>query len=130
MVTKVVDASALIAVLFGEPEGPSIEDRLDGAQLAAPEFMPFEVANVCVIKMRVEPRRQDDWLRSFRNLSTLGVELHGVPLEVVIELADAEKLTVYDASYLWLSRELGAELVTLDKRLRAAVQHGPSPSSP
>jgi len=33
-------------------------------------------------------------------------------------------LTVYDASYLWLARRLGAELVTLDKALDAAARAG------
>jgi predicted nucleic acid-binding protein len=31
-------------------------------------------------------------------------------------------LTAYDASYLWLARRLGAELVTLDKALDAAAK--------
>lgn len=121
MAIKIADASALIAVLFNEPERPMIEDRLDGAQLMAPRLMPFEVANICMIKMRVEPGRRDDWLRTFRNLAALRVELRDVDFEAVIALADAEKLTVYDASYLWLARTLGAELVTLDKRLQAAA---------
>jgi predicted nucleic acid-binding protein len=30
-------------------------------------------------------------------------------------------LTAYDASYLWLSRTLGAELITLGRRLQVAA---------
>ena len=33
-------------------------------------------------------------------------------------------LTAYDASYLWLSRRLGADLVTLDKALGNAAAPG------
>ena len=36
-------------------------------------------------------------------------------------LAEREDLTVYDASYLWLSRELSLELITLDTDLIAAA---------
>ena len=36
-------------------------------------------------------------------------------------LARATATTSYDASYLWLAAYLGADLVTLDKRLAAAV---------
>ena len=38
-----------------------------------------------------------------------------------IDLAIGTGLTAYDASYLWLSRQLGAELVTLDRRLAKAA---------
>ncbi len=38
-----------------------------------------------------------------------------------VELAEAAGLTAYDASYLWLSRALDAELVTLDQKLAAAA---------
>ena len=33
-------------------------------------------------------------------------------------------LTAYDASYLWLARHLGAELVTLDTKLAAVAKGG------
>ena len=39
----------------------------------------------------------------------------------VLELAEATGLTAYDASYLWLARSLGGELVTLDLKLAAAI---------
>ena len=37
----------------------------------------------------------------------------------VLRLAIETGLTAYDASYLWLSRHLGARLVTLDRKLAA-----------
>ena len=38
-----------------------------------------------------------------------------------LRLADEHGITVYDAAYLWLARELNAELVTLDRKLEAAA---------
>jgi hypothetical protein len=46
---KVVDASALAALLFGEPEAEDVVRRLDGARLGAPGLLVFELANVCVV---------------------------------------------------------------------------------
>jgi len=37
-----------------------------------------------------------------------------------LALANAARLTVYDASYLWLARRLDVPLVTLDKMLARA----------
>jgi predicted nucleic acid-binding protein len=44
-----------------------------------------------------------------------------VSMAEVLLSADRENLTAYDASYLWLSRKLGLELVTLDGDLKAAA---------
>ncbi len=39
----------------------------------------------------------------------------------MLDMAEAASLTAYDASYLWIARTLGCELVTLDRRLAAAM---------
>jgi len=49
---KVVDASALAALVFGEPEAGAVAERLTGARLTAPALLGFEIANICVVKMR------------------------------------------------------------------------------
>lgn len=49
---KVVDASALAAIVFAEPEAEMIAARLDGARLAAPTLLAFELTNVCLTKIR------------------------------------------------------------------------------
>ena len=56
-------------------------------------------------------------MRGFRLLGKLDVEAVATDHDAVLVLALATGLTAYDASYLWLSRHLGAELVTLDRRL-------------
>jgi predicted nucleic acid-binding protein len=51
--------------------------------------------------------------------------LDAATTRAVLQLARAEGLTVYDASYLELALRLGAELFTLDKELVAAARrHG------
>ncbi len=42
-------------------------------------------------------------------------------MTVPLDLATETGLTAYDASYLWLARQLGAELVTLDQQLARAA---------
>jgi predicted nucleic acid-binding protein len=49
------------------------------------------------------------------------VEEVAVDHEGAIDLAVGTDLTAYDASYLWLHRQLGAELVTLDRLLAKAA---------
>ena len=55
MAVKVIDASALAALLFGEPEAEAVVERLGDARLVAPSLLGFELANVCLIKCRRHP---------------------------------------------------------------------------
>lgn len=117
---KVVDASALAALLFAEPEAEEIAVRLKEARLAAPSLIDFELANVCVTKMRREPNKREAISAAFRLAPRLKVKTVAVDHAAIVNLAETTGLTAYDASYLWLARTLDAELLTLDRKLAAA----------
>ncbi|MFH1765475.1 MAG: type II toxin-antitoxin system VapC family toxin [Gemmatimonadota bacterium] len=116
----VVDASALAALLFGEPAGPEIAERLDGRALLAPSLLRYELASVCLKKTCEVPGKGKELLMSLGLLSRLAVQEVQVPAEGLVDVARKSGLTAYDATYLWLARELEVELVSLDARLNAA----------
>jgi predicted nucleic acid-binding protein len=118
MAGKVVDASALGALLFGEPGGAAVAERLREAELIAPALLPFEVADVCLKKM---PDRRDALAAAFEMLDRVEVDVVDIDHSEALELAERVGLTAYDASYLWLARRTGSELVTLDRRLAVAA---------
>ncbi len=120
MAVKVVDASALAAMLFGEPEGEAVALNLKGATLVAPALLPFEIANVCLMKMRRHPADRDTLMAAFRLWPRLEIRVIDTDPAGVLELAERTGLTAYDAAYLWLARRLDAGLATLDRRLAAA----------
>ena len=117
---KVVDASAVAAVLFREPAAAEMARQLDGCQLVAPPLLEFELGNVCLTKRRRHPDQRDELLEIFRWRSRLAVVIKSIDDEGVLVLAEQAQLSFYDASYLWLARELDAVLVTLDRRLAEA----------
>ncbi len=117
---KVVDASAIAAILFAEPEAEAIAERLTGARLAAPSLLDYELANVCLIKIRRQPAQREALRAALRLAQRLKVEIVAVDQAATLDLAEATGLTAYDASYLWLARSLDGELVTLDRKLAAA----------
>jgi predicted nucleic acid-binding protein len=121
MATKVVDASALGALLFGEPDDAAVAARLDDGALIAPALLHFEVANVCLKKMRRHPDRRDALQVAFGMLKRMEIGIVDVDHGEVLGLAERIGLTAYDASYLWLARRTGSELVTLDRQLDAAA---------
>jgi predicted nucleic acid-binding protein len=120
MPVKVVDASALAALLFGEPEAEAVAKRLGDARLVAPALLGFELANVCLIKSRRHPEQQPALAAAFRLRHQLAVEEVAVDHDGALQLAASTGLTAYDASYLWLTRQLEADLVTLDQQLARA----------
>jgi predicted nucleic acid-binding protein len=121
MAVKVVDASALAAVIFDEPEADRVDGQLAGADLVAPALLAFEMANICVTKLRRNSDQRDRILGQFADQIMSSVEARVVDYADVILLAEQFGLTAYDASYLWLAHELDAELVTLDRQLAHAA---------
>lgn len=117
---KVVDASALAAILFAEPEAEAVAERLTGVRLVAPSLLDYELANVCLMKIRRLPSQREALRDALRLGHRLKVETLAVDHAAMLDLAEATGLTAYDASYLWLARSLGGELVTLDRQLAAA----------
>lgn len=117
---KIVDASALAALLFGEPEADAVAARLANARLAAPSLLDYELANVCLTKIRRHPDQRALLRAAYGLAHRLKIETVAVDQASMLDLAEATGLTVYDASYLWLARALSGELVTLDRKLAAA----------
>ncbi|MSQ89418.1 MAG: PIN domain-containing protein [Betaproteobacteria bacterium] len=119
MSVTAVDASAIAAVLFMEPEGAALLPRLSG-RLIAPLLLPYELANVCRQKTRRQPDLATAWLERFRALPGVGIELLPNDFDTLPELAAQHGLTAYDAAYLQLALGLRAPLVTLDAKLALA----------
>jgi len=122
MPVKVVDASALGALIFNEPDAQLVAAQLGDSQLVAPALLKFEMASICLKKLNRYPEQKELILRAFRQWPIMRIEEIDVDNCGVIDLAERTRLTVYDAAYLWLTHKLSAELVTLDKYLAKASE--------
>jgi predicted nucleic acid-binding protein len=122
----VVDASALAALAFNEPGAEDIARRLEGADVHAPTLLCYELANVAWKKARRDPSATPSILRAVAEALDEGggIAWCQVPAADAALLALATGLTAYDAAYVWLAGLLGADLVTLDRR----VAEAPSPT--
>jgi predicted nucleic acid-binding protein len=118
---KVIDASALAAIVFDEPAGDKVATQIEDCELVAPSLLAYEMVNVCWIKLRRNPHQRHALLDALLT-SGLAPETLDVDHHAVVELAVLTGLTTYDASYLWLAHDLGVELVTLDRQLAEAAE--------
>lgn len=117
----VVDASAMGTLLFGEPRAEGVADVLEGARLAAPALLWFEMASVCLKKVVAHPELEARLMSAFDLLARFAIDTVQVDILATVTLAKEAGLSTYDASYLWLAKELKGELITLDDRLAKAV---------
>ncbi len=121
MRVRVVDASALGALIFREPKADEVADKLADEIMVAPALLWFELASICLKKIKAHPKLEDQILKAFSLSDGLEIEIIDVDHKEVVQLARGTGLTAYDCSYLWLARRLNGELVTLDKGLLKAA---------
>jgi predicted nucleic acid-binding protein len=121
MSVRVVDASALGALVFGEPRADRISKTLSDEPMAAPPLIWFELASICLKKIKDHPSQKIMILEAFGLARRLDIEMIEVDHLAVIALAEETGLTTYDASYIWLTLEIKGELITLDAKMNRAM---------
>jgi predicted nucleic acid-binding protein len=116
-VAVVVDASAIGAIAFGEPEGPALAAALRGETLIAPALIDYELSNLAVKKTRRSPASAPQIAMALDAALALPISRTPVPGLDAFAVAWRTGLTAYDAAYLWLAQSRDLELVTLDAEL-------------
>ncbi len=72
--TKVIDASALVALLFAEPAASQVADKIRGCDLIGPALLDFEVVNTCLSKIRRQPSLSEALLDAYAGRSQIRIE--------------------------------------------------------
>jgi predicted nucleic acid-binding protein len=119
MPQTVVDASAVAAVLFDEPEAAPIVASVVG-RLVAPTLLRYELASVCTTKLIRHPEQAQQIGARWRLVDSLAIDYVEPEWGELPRLARRWALSAYDAAYLQLALKLGVRLLTLDARLAAA----------
>lgn len=125
----VADASVAVGWVHPAQATPTTAAMLDaiaqGARLVVPALWPLEVADALTVlvqrrKLVAEERAMAlVWLRGLR--VEIDHEMAALALARLAELAEAERLSVYDAAYLELAMRGRLPLACLDGPLRAAA---------
>jgi predicted nucleic acid-binding protein len=120
----VIESSAMVDALVDEPANPELLALLADEELHAPALLDFEVASALrghALGGKLDQPRLDEAIEDF---SALWIERHQMAdlLAHILDLRD--NFTVYDASYMILSRALEAPLVTADTKMKDAKRFG------
>jgi predicted nucleic acid-binding protein len=122
----VVDASAALALLRGEPGAAEAGRRLReqvvaGEPLLVPALFWLEVVNVLAHRYRWSPAAIVEAVYELERAGLTTAEVGRPATLAVIDAIGRTGLTAYDAAYLVLSESTDARLLTADAALAAAA---------
>jgi predicted nucleic acid-binding protein len=120
----VVESSAMVDALVGDPANPSLLALLAEEDLHAPALLDFEVASALrghALGGKLDPVRLDEAVEDF---IAFRIERHPMTglLGHMLDLRD--NFTAYDAAYVVLARALDSPVVSADAKLREAARLG------
>jgi predicted nucleic acid-binding protein len=118
----VCDASVLAAMVFGEPGSAEAHALTRSRRLFAPSLLRYEMAHVAVRRLATAGDMTRSVEQAFAASLRVPVRLVEPSWSAVLELARANRLSAYDASYLQLALALRLRLATLDRRLAQVAQ--------
>jgi predicted nucleic acid-binding protein len=116
----VIETSAMVNALVGDPPSPQLLATLADEELHAPALLDFEVASALrghVLARKLDSARLDEALDDFASLHVeryLMTDLLGYMLDI------RDNFTVYDAAYLVLADALQVPVLTADDKLAEA----------
>ncbi|MGH3870504.1 MAG: type II toxin-antitoxin system VapC family toxin [Pseudonocardiaceae bacterium] len=120
----VIEASAMVSALVGDPATPELLAVLADEELHAPALLDFEVASALrghLFGGLLDQARVDEALEDF---TALRIERHQMThaLAHILDLRD--NFTAYDAAYVVLALVTEAPLITSDTKMQEARRLG------
>ena len=120
----VVESSAMVNALVGDPANPGLLALLADEELHAPALLDFEVASALrghALGGKLDPGRLEEAVEDF---IAFRIERHPMTslLGHVLDLRD--NFTAYDAAYVVLAQALDSPVVSADAKLREAARLG------
>ena len=118
----VLDASALVDVVVGQPTRSWVLEQLRGQQVLAPAHQPAEVVSAVARLVRAEALTAADGQAALRDAEGLLQQLVlPAPGHLARALAMQDRVRVLDALYVVVAQDHGAALVTTDARLARSI---------
>jgi predicted nucleic acid-binding protein len=120
----VIESSAMVNALVGDPADPRLLALLADEELHAPALLDFEVASALrghALGAKLDPVRLEEAVEDF---IAFRIERHPMTslLRYVLDLRD--NFTAYDAAYVVLAQALDSPVVSADAKLREAARLG------
>lgn len=119
----VIDTSALIAVIVGEPEREEIIRATTGHALIGPGCIPWEVGNAFSAMFKRNRLSLEEALKGLAIFKNVPLRYVEPDFDMALELSKKADLYAYDAYFLACAIRYKAPLLTLDRKLKVSAQN-------
>jgi predicted nucleic acid-binding protein len=117
----VIDTSALIAVIVGEPERNKIVKFTTGKALIGPGSIPWEIGNAFSAMFKQGRLTLDEAQKGLSIFTSIPLKYVEPNLFNAVKLSKSTNMYAYDAYFLDCAIRYKLPLLTLDKKLKAAA---------
>ena len=119
----VIDTSALLAVIVGEPERDRIVDLTSGHSLVGPGAITWEIGNAFSAMLKQRRLTITEAQAGLRIFHDVPLRLLKVDMSNALSLAHQTGLYAYDAYFLDCATRHAVPLLTLDHGLEKAARN-------
>lgn len=112
------DTNIFLAVVLNEPEKDRIIQLTSGAEVVAPEILPYEIGNALSAMYKRKKITNKEALSAHTATGHISVRLVAIDIQEALGLAIEFNIYAYDAYFLQCARFLSSPLLTLDNRMK------------
>ena len=118
----VIDTSALIAVIVGEPERNRIVEFTTGNTLIGPGSIPWEIGNAFSAMFRRNRLTIDEARKGLVIFDSIPLRYINPDFVNALKISKQTNMYAYDAYFLDCAIRHKAPLLTLDRKFKAAAE--------
>jgi len=119
----VIDTSALISVIVGEPERKRIIELTTGNTLIGPGSIPWEIGNVFSAMFKQKRLTLEEAEKGLSIFKSIPLRYIDPDFVAALKLSKQANIYAYDAYFMVCAIRHKAPLLTLDPKLRASAQN-------
>ena len=117
----VIDTSALIAVIVGEPERAQVIEITSGNTLIGPGSIPWEIGNAFSAMFKQKRLSREEAEKGISIFNSIPIRYIETDFVSVLNISKQADIYAYDAYFLDCAARQKAPLLTLDRRLKASA---------
>jgi predicted nucleic acid-binding protein len=117
----VIDTSALVSVIVGEPERAKIIKTTAGNTLLAPGSIPWEIGNAFSAMFKQKRLSLEEAKKGIFIFNSIPIRYIETDFISVLNISKQAGIYAYDAYFLDCAARQKAPLLTLDRRLKSSA---------
>ncbi|MBN1932491.1 MAG: type II toxin-antitoxin system VapC family toxin [Desulfobacterales bacterium] len=118
----VIDTSAIIAVIVGEPERNRIIEVTTGNTLIGPGSIPWEIGNAFSAMFKQNRLKLEDAQNGLSIFKSIPLRYIESDFFQAVKISKKANIYAYDAYFLYCAIRHKAPLLTLDQKLKKVAQ--------